>query len=128
MTVIAKGVIIVFGLFLIGAGFIMLFAPEKARAIVRKAGSTNFINYAELIIRMIPAAAFILYAEHSAYPGVLKYLGWFMLVSSLFLCLVPRQLHHRYALKCAEILKPFYFRLISPFSFLFGFAIIYSVL
>lgn len=50
MIFIAKWIVILFGLFLIAAGFLMLVAPEKARAILRKAGSTNFINYTELII------------------------------------------------------------------------------
>jgi len=36
-------------------------------------------------------------------------------------------LHHDYSLKSAEILKPIYFRLISPFSMLIGFAILYAV-
>jgi hypothetical protein len=106
----------------------MLFAPEKARATLRKAGSTNFINYAELIIRMIPAVGLILYAQFSRYPLPFQVLGWFMLVTSIILCFIPRKMHHNYSMKSADILKPVYFRLISPFSFLFGSAIIYSVI
>ncbi len=128
MVLIAKWIVILFGLFLIAAGFLMLFAPEKARATLRKAGSTNFINYAELITRMIPAVGLILYAPFSRYPLVFQVLGWFMLVTSIILCFIPRKLHHNYSMKSADILKPVYFRLISPFSFLFGSAIIYSVI
>ena len=128
MVIIAKWIVILFGLFLIAAGFLMLFAPEKARATLRKAGSTNFINYAELITRMIPAVGLILYAQFSRYPLSFKVLGWFMLITSIILCFIPRKLHHNYSMKSADILKPVYFRLISPFSFLFGSAIIYSVI
>jgi len=46
----AKWTIILFGLFFICVGFLMLIRPDKAREIVRKAGSTNFINYAEITI------------------------------------------------------------------------------
>ena len=42
---------------------LMLFKPKRARATLRKAGSTNFINYAEITIRMIPATALIIYAD-----------------------------------------------------------------
>lgn len=127
LTTIAKWTIIAFGIFFIGVGFIMLFSPQKARQILRKAGSTNFINYAEITIRMIPAAALILSANISKYPEVFKIFGWFMLCTSLVLYFVPRQIHHRFSLKAANILKPIYFQVISPFAFVIGVAIIYSV-
>lgn len=127
LTTIAKWTIIAFGFFFIGVGLIMLFSPQKARDILRKAGSTNFINYAEITIRMIPAAALILSADISKYPDVFKISGWFMLCTSLILYFVPRQIHHRFSLKAAHVLKPVYFQLISPFAFVIGVAIIYSV-
>ncbi|MBL7870604.1 MAG: hypothetical protein JNM78_03255 [Cyclobacteriaceae bacterium] len=105
----------------------MFFAPEKARATLMKAGSTNFINYAEITIRMIPALAMILYADFSKYPEVFKLFGWFMLGTSIFLYFVPRKVHHSFSLRAAEILKPQYVKWLSPFSLLFGAAIIYCV-
>lgn len=105
----------------------MLFMPEKARQILRKAGSTNFINYAEITIRMIPAAGLILASDFSKFPLFFKFLGWFMLITSLILYFVPRRFHHNYSLKAAEILKPLYFQMISPLAFLFGAVLIYAV-
>lgn len=127
MITISKWIVIAFGLFFILTGLLMLFNPKKARETLRKAGSTNFINYAEITIRMIPAAGMILYSDFSRYPEIFKIFGWFMLGTSLVLYFVPRQLHHNYSLKCADILKPLYFQLISPFSFLFGIGLIYCV-
>ncbi len=46
----------------------MMFKPEIARNILRKAGSTNLINYGEITIRMIPAVCMIFYANASLYP------------------------------------------------------------
>lgn len=128
MITIAIIIVIAFGILLIGVGFLMLFAPQKSREILKKAGSTHFINYAEITIRMIPAIALILYADFSKYPRFFKILGWFMLLTSLVLYFVPRKMHHNYSLKSAEILKPLYFQLISPLSFLFGGFLIYCVL
>jgi uncharacterized protein YjeT (DUF2065 family) len=128
MIQMAKYVVILFGLFLIGAGLLMLFRPQKAREYLRKVGSNNLINYSEITIRMIPAAALIMYSDLSKYPDIFRILGWFMIATSLILYFTPRQMHHRYALKCADILSPLHFRLISPFSILFGCSIIYSVL
>lgn len=124
---IAGWVVVVFGLFFIFAGLLMLFNPLKARATLQKAGSTNFINYAEITIRMIPAAALILAADISRYPEVFKVFGWFMLATSFVLYLVLRKLHHQFSLRAAAILKPFYFQLLAPFAIAIGVLIIYSV-
>lgn len=125
---LAKYIVILFGVFLISVGLIMLSSPTKTRKYLRKAGSTNLINYAEITIRMIPAAGLVIYSELSKYPEIFQFLGWFMIATSLVLYFVPRSIHHKYALWCADILKPNYIRLISPFSLLFGCVIIYSVL
>lgn len=124
---IAKWIILLFGIFFISVGLLMLIAPKKAREILRKAGSTNFINYAEITIRMIPAMGLILYSDFSKFPDFFRIFGWFMLLTSLVLYFVPRQLHHNYSLKCADIIKPLYFQLISPFAIVIGVVIIYSV-
>lgn len=128
MILIAKFIIIIFAIFIISSGLLMLFTPEKARQILRKAGSTNFINYAEITLRIIPAIGLILAAEVSKYPEFFKVLGWFMLITSLILYFVPRRLHHGYSVKCADIIKPLYFQIISPLAFLFGFILIYAVI
>jgi len=125
---IAKWVLITFGIFFICVGGIMLFKPNTARATLRKAGSTNFINYGEITIRMIPAVALILYAEDTKYPDIFKLFGWFMLITSFVLYFVPKRLHHNFSNKCADILKPIYFRLISPFSIIIGILIIMAVI
>ena len=123
---IAKWVVIFFGIFIIFIGFVMLINPIKARDTLRKAGSTNFINYAEITIRLIPALALILYSNYSKFPEAFKLFGWIMLITSLILYFVPRKFHHKFSMRSADILKPIYFRLISPFAFIFGILIIYN--
>ncbi|MCB0457239.1 MAG: hypothetical protein R2776_09995 [Flavobacteriaceae bacterium] len=126
MIEIAKWIVIIFGLFIIFSGFLMLFYPNKAREILRKAGSTNFINYAEITIRLIPAIALIICSGFSKFPYTFLIFGWIMLITSLVLYFVPRKAHHHFSMKSADILKPIYFRLISPFAFLLGLFIIYN--
>lgn len=125
---IAKWTLILFGVFFIFVGGLMLFKPKTARATLRKAGSTNLINYGEITIRMIPAAALIIYSEYSKYPDIFKIFGWFMLATSLVLYFVPKKLHHGFSNKAADILKPIYFQFISPLSVLIGVMIIKSVI
>jgi hypothetical protein len=77
---------------------------------------------------MIPAAALILAAHLSRYPEAFKVAGWFMLCTSFVLYFVPRQMHHQFSTKAANMLKPFYFQLISPFAFAIGSLIILSLI
>jgi len=128
IIIISKWTVILFGVFIIFVGFIMLFVPNKARTTLRKAGSTNFINYTEITIRLFPAIALILYSDFSKFPEAFKIFGWFMLITSLILYIVPRKTHHNYSLKSADILKSIYFQLISPLAFLLGGFIIYNTL
>jgi uncharacterized membrane protein YfcA len=128
ITSISKATVILFGAYIIIAGFIMLFAPQKARATLRKAGSTNLINYTEITVRLVIGVAIVLCADVSRVPLVFTIFGWFIIVTSLMLLLVPRKLHHAFSMRSADILKPFYFQIIAPFAFLFGGSIIYNLL
>lgn len=128
MNLLAQWIIILFGVFIISIGFLMLFKPEKALSTLRKAGSTNLINYAEITIRLIPAIALVIYAPYSRYPEILRLFGWFMIGTSLVLYFVPRRYHHAYSLKWSGILKPNHVRMIAPLAFVFGACIVYSVI
>lgn len=123
----AKWVVILFGIFIIFIGFVMLTKLIAARNTLRKAGSTNFINYAEITLRLIPAISLIISSDLSKFPIAFKIFGWIMLITSLILYIVPRKIHHQFSMKSADILKPFYFQLISPFALLFGGLILYNV-
>jgi uncharacterized membrane protein YfcA len=127
ILLLSKLIVLLFGVFFILTGFLMLFKPVKARQILQKAGSTNLINYAEIIIRMIPAIGMILYADFSRYPEIFKLFGWFMLATSFILLFIPRRLHHQFSLKSADILKPLYFRIVAPFALMIGVWLIYAV-
>lgn len=74
IDIFAKWTIIVFGLFFICVGLLMLTKTEKANAILRKAGSTNFINYAEITIRIIPAVGLFYQQAIQNIQTYLKYL------------------------------------------------------
>ncbi len=124
---IAKWIVILFGINIIVAGFIMLFNPNKARVLLKKFASTNFINYTEITLRLVVGIAFVLYSDFGKWPEIFNFFGWFMSITALILYLVPRRLHNSFSIKSADIIKPFYFRLISPFAFLFGSLIIYNV-
>ena len=127
MIIIAKWLVIIFGIFLIAVGILMFISPKKAIEIIKKAGSTNWINYSEITIRMIPAAALVIYSDFAFCPIVFKIMGWFMIATSLVLFCIPKELHHKFANKYVSFIKPEYFRILSPITILFGWFLIYSV-
>ena len=128
LVTIAKYITLLFGMFLITIGILMLLKPELTRGWLKKAGSTNLINYAEITLRMIPAAAMIIYSSASKFPDIFYYVGWFMIGTSLILFLVPRKIHHNFALQSAAILSHSLIRILSPIAILMGIFLIYSVL
>lgn len=75
-NVFGKYIVVLFGVFFIVSGLIMLFKPSIARATLRKAGSTNLINYAEITLRIIPAIGLILAAPVSKYPIQKRVKSW----------------------------------------------------
>ena len=124
---IAKFTLLIFGSFFIVAGFIMLLKPSVARSTLRKAGSTALINYTELSVRMIPAIAFVIYADFSSYPTSFKFIGWYILFTSIILMIIPRKLHHKLSNRFADFLSSGKFQLISPLSIFIGIYLIYVV-
>ncbi len=127
MQILAKTIIISFGLLFIFSGFVMLIKPSLFRRWIALAGSTNTINYTEITLRMLPAAAMIYLAATSKYPIGFQVIGGFMIATSLVLYCIPRQKHHELSQNFAKTLKPLYLRLIAPLAFILGILLIDAV-
>ena len=106
----------------------MFINPEKARAIIGKAGSTMVINYGELIIRLVLGISFVISAEANAYEKYFTIFGYFLIISAVILMLTPMKTHNKFSTKAAETLKPLYLRICSPFSIAFGLLILVAIM
>lgn len=124
MIGLAKYTVILFGFFLIGVGFLMIFKPEKTKEIITKAGSTYLINYTELGIRLLIGIAFVLSSELANYKLQFKVIGYFLIVSALVLMCLPIKLHNKFSRKEANQLKPIYLKIVGPISIFFGIILI----
>ncbi|MEQ3661640.1 MAG: hypothetical protein ABNG98_02645 [Flavobacterium sp.] len=127
MVIIANLIIVLFGLFIVFSGFLMFFKPEKVRGIIAKAGSTFFINYAELISRLLIGVCFIISSKEVFYELYFKVFGYFLIGSAIVLMCIPIKIHHDFAKNASEKLKPIYLKICAPFSILFGCIIIYVI-
>lgn len=119
-------VLIIFGLFLVWSGFMMFVNPEKVKKIIALAGSTLFINYAELITRLIIGIAFVF--VKTKYNFVFTYVGYFLIISALILMLVPIKKHNKFSVYASQKLKPIYLSFFALISIIMGILIIYGIL
>lgn len=126
MTAPAQWLIILFGVWIIAVGLLMLIKPQAALRYLGKAASTHAINILEITWRLIAGIALAIYAEHSKFPDVFRVLGYFIIATSALLYFVPRRWHARYAVWWAENLPASLVRFASFFAFAAGAFLIYA--
>ncbi|WP_130734632.1 hypothetical protein [Flavobacterium sp. J27] len=116
MIQLSKYIVILFALFLIFASFLLFFKPYKTKEIISKAGSTYFINYLELSIRLLVGVAFVLSSTLTKYAIQFKIVGYFLIISALILMFVPIKKHNEFSRNAAHKLRPVYLKIGAPFS------------
>ncbi len=106
----------------------MLCNPRDAKALLRKAGSNALINYGQITLRLLPAIALVIYAIYAKLPKLFFVFGWFMILTSFVLYLVPMKWHHDFAVKSSHKISCTQVRWFPPFAFCFGALMIYAVI
>ena len=81
----------------------------------------------ELGLRLAGGIVVAVAAAESRLPAILTAIGWFVVVSSIVLMMLPRPWHAAYSSWWAKRMPPLAVRLLAPFSVLAGGALIYSV-
>lgn len=93
----ACAVVVLAGLYLIALGGISLLAPSRARLFLLGFAGSKPAHYAELMVRFVAGAAFIVYSPRMLLSGAFNLFGWVLLVTTICLLLVPWQWHRRFA-------------------------------
>jgi hypothetical protein len=119
---------VVAGVWLIGAAVFMAFGPERALLVLRLTASSRLINNVEQGLRLAAGAALILRSPASKLPAAFEVAGWFIVLSSLMLLVLPLRWHSAYAIWWADRLPPMAVRLVAPLSALAGVGLIYFAL
>ncbi len=114
-------------IWLIAVGVVMLCLPHKALLALSKAGSTVFVNYTELTLRLLAGAGFVGVAARTPYPAAFFYTGIFLGVTSVVLMLIPRRWHASYALYWSRRIPPIAVKLLSPAPVILGAAILFML-
>jgi hypothetical protein len=127
MSAVAYVLLVLSGTWLIGVAVFIVVRPRVALTYLGKMASTNLINYTEISFRMISGLAFLQYADLSRYPQLFYICGWFLVITSGILFLIPRKWHAGYAVYWSEKLTPVLLRIAAPFSFVAGVFLIFAV-
>lgn len=113
------------GIWLIGTGVFMALRPERALHVLSRTASTRTINNVEQGLRLSAGVALLLRAPASKLPQSLEVAGWFIVLSSLLLLVLPLRWHAAYACWWADRIAPAAVRAVAPLSALAGLGLIY---
>ncbi len=127
MTVISYWLLLLCGIWLMGVGIFIFVRPTSALDCLKKMASTNLINYTEISLRMLAGLAFLQYAGASQHPQGIYVCGWFLVVTSGILFLIPRKWHAAYAVYWSQRLSPPILKFCSPISIGFGALLIFAI-
>ena len=97
IAVSAWSVVMLAGCYLVALGAAALLAPAAATRFLLGFVGSAFLHYLELIVRFIIGAAFLAHAPRMMFPAVFSAVGWMLLITTGFLCLVPWRVHQRFA-------------------------------
>lgn len=114
------------GLWLIGVGALMALLPDTALQVLRLTASTRTINNSEQGLRLIAGLAVLLRSPASKLPQVFEIAGWFIILSSLLLLVLPLRWHSNYAIWWADRFRPAAVRFVAPMSAFAGIGLIYA--
>ena len=124
---LARSIIALSGFWVLYVGVLMLLTPHRALTLLRKAGSTNLINYTELLLRLIWGAAMYYYAPYSTQKLFMQIFGGFVLISALILLSIPKQWHAAFSKTSAKQIRPNLVPWISPFAFALGVYLLFCI-
>ncbi|WP_336985511.1 hypothetical protein [Altererythrobacter aquiaggeris] len=123
---------IALGIVILGAGWLVfvaglcLAAPERARAALGAMGSTWPVHAVEHVLRATAGAALVIRADLSKFPAAFEIAGWFMVVSSALILILPRRWHHAYAAAWAKRIPLWMYRVLAIPALVLAGALFYA--
>lgn len=123
---LALSVVVLAGLYLLSLGVASLVAPRHASRFLLGFASSRSVHFAELFVRLVVGAAFVLNAPRMLFSGGFNIFGWILLVTTGGLFLVPWRWHQRFAQQAVPSATR-YITLIGLASLAFGAFILTAV-
>jgi hypothetical protein len=122
-----SGIVVVgFCLFLIGLALVIAATPPLAERFLRSFASSAPAHYTEQGLRLLVGVSIVNFASSMAYPEMFKVFGWFIVVTTVGLLLIPWQWHHKYGTWVMPLMIR-HMRLFALGAFALGSFILYGV-
>ncbi len=131
MQTLAFLVVIATGLWLVAVAFLMALRPRYSlrlleRMSVNLSASNWRLNLTEQGLRLLAGAALIVHAAASKLPQVFAIAGWFVVLSSILILLMPIRWHGAYGMWWRQRLTPLCVRALSAIPVIAGTGLIYA--
>jgi len=120
-------IILLFGIFLICAGTVLIVKPDYIISHFTKYGDSFSLHFFGVLVRIFLGIAFLIGASGSKYPLILQIFGWFSISAALVLSLIGREKFKR-LIKWTIKITPLFQRLMGFFAILLGCFFIYAVI
>lgn len=128
MVLAALLILIAAGGWLMAVGVLLALRPQRALDILSLTASSHRINLTEQGLRMLGGFALVARAASSQLPALFEVGGWFIVLSSAALMVVPLRIHAGYAIWWAKRLPHWAVRAVAPFSIVIGLGLIYAAI
>ncbi len=97
MNIMAGGVVVSFGIFLIGLTGVVFARPALAERFFMSFASSARAHFAEQICRLLIGASLVVLSPTMWQADLFRLIGWLVVVTSIGLILLPWRWHHRFA-------------------------------
>ena len=126
MSLLAGGVVVAFGLFLIGLSGSVFARPALAERFFLSFASSARAHYIEQVVRLLGGASLVVRSPAMWQTSMFRVIGWAIVISAVGLMLIPWRWHHRFGQRVLPTLVR-HMRLYAVGLFAFGVLLVYGI-
>lgn len=119
--------ILLSALYLLALGAASLLAPARTGRFLQGFAGGPAVHYVELLLRIVVGAAFVQFAPNMLFASVFTLFGWTLLITTVFLIVLPWRWHRRFAQRVIPDAIQF-LALVGMVSLSLGAVVIYAVI
>ncbi len=97
VEILSLGTVVLAGLYFIALAGVSLFIPAQAKRFLLGFAGSLQKHFAELFIRLLVGAAFVLHAPQTNISVVFSSFGWILLLTTAALLVIPWKWHRRFS-------------------------------
>jgi len=97
MMWLAGTVVAAMGLGLVVMALLGVIAKEPLHRFLRGFATSARAHYAELFVRLIAGASFVIFSPRMHFAEIFRLFGWIIIITSVALLFIPWQWHQRFA-------------------------------